>query len=80
MSQPRNIHPMTSQPEEPTPRVDRVVLASEHLRLIADSLDQQVLVEMCDEVHDVVSARCALAPDHVGKHVTRDGRHWWLEH
>ncbi len=59
--------------------IDRVILASEQLRLIADTLDGQVLVQMCDEMHET-GGRCALAPDHVGKHVTRDGRHYWLEH
>ena len=69
----------TTAPEtEAPPVIDRVVLASEHLRLIADSLDQQVLVEMCDEVHGI-GGRCALDPHHVGRHVTRDGRHHWLE-
>ena len=78
MTQPSIIHPMPRQPGEPSPRVvDRVVLASEHLRLIADSLDQHVLVELCDEVHGI-GGRCALDPPHVGRHVTRAGRHHGL--
>lgn len=86
MAQPSNIHPMTSQPEEPV--ADATIespspqaayaLASTQLRLIADRLDGQVLVEMCDEVHGI-GGRCALDPHHVGRHVTRDGRHHWLE-
>src|SRR3546814_4272485 len=71
MTEPSNVHPMPR--ESPSPQA-AYALASTQLRLIADRLDGQVLVEMCDEVHGI-GGRCALDPHHVGRHVTRDGRH-----
>ena len=58
--------------------VPEVVGVSALLRLISDTLEGRVLVEMCDEPHES-GARCALDPHHVADHVSRDGRHRWLE-
>lgn len=57
--------------------IDAIVI-SRQLRLLADTVGERLLVEMCDEA-DEAGSRCGLAPGHVGRHVTRDGRNHWLE-
>ena len=55
------------------------IVISRQLRLLADTIGERLLVELCAEIHNESGGRCALDPSHVGRHVTRDGRHHWLE-
>lgn len=51
--------------------------AMTELRRIADALESVTGKRTCDGVRD--RAVCALLPDHVGYHVTADGRVHWLD-
>jgi hypothetical protein len=66
-----------SQPEQSVPDATLADLVIQ-LQRIADALAPKVAA-ICGEAEADGAPPCVLGPDHIGYHVTADGRHWWLE-